>query len=282
MQTHTNGTLFLRLLLNKFSTVKPDALTQVIPKEDVEALEAHRIAHNDPSVMLFRPKEWLTSIDSSWLKPTVDKMAKPLQEVYARAFPKQFGNPKDPQIAYSDAMQEFLIQFLHTSWAETEAPPKGLLPHWEMSPLLDLSKSEILDIIDLLAMYDLVEEMRQIVDKKLLQAVLQHLSTEQQQYLRVLLRQKSRQTSTSISVRELLKEANKFPQMLHKLGLQRLSFALSGASDDFLWHILHTLDLNRAKFLQNHIKKEEVPNQTPQALVQVQHIIHFLKTETAP
>lgn len=282
MQTHENGTLFLRLLLNKFSTAKPEALAKVMPPEDAQALESHKLAHKDPNLMLFEPKEWLTSIDSSWLKPTVEKMAKPLQEVYARAFPRQFGDPKEPPAPYSDAMLEFLIYFLHSKWEEKKAPPKGLLPTWEMSHLLEMSRHEILEIVDLLAMYDLVEEMRHIVDKKLLQAVLQHLNTEQQHYLRVLLRQKSRQTPTSISVRELLKEGKKFPQMLHKLGLQRLAFALSGASDDFLWHIFHTLDLNRAKFLQNHIKKEEVPNQTPQALVQVQHIIHFLKTETAP
>ncbi len=153
------------------------------------------------------------------------------------------------------------------------------MPIWELSPLLQLTRLELLDIADLLAMHDLVEEMRHIVDKKLLQGVLQHLTAKQQHYLQILLRQKSRIKPTSLSVRELLKEGNKFPQMLHKFGLQRLSFALSGATDDFIWHIVHTFDLARAKFLLNHIKQEEVPNQTPSALLQVQHIIQFLKTE---
>jgi hypothetical protein len=145
-----------------------------------------------------------------------------------------------------------------------------------------MAKEELLEIIDLLAMHDVVDEIRHIVDKKQLLAILQYLSTEQQHYLKVLLRQKSRVKPTGLSIRELLKEGKKFPQAIHKLGLQRFAFALSGASDDFTLHILHALDFQRAKFLQNHIQKEEVPNQTPEALLQVQHIIQFLKTETAP
>ncbi len=276
-----NGSIFLRLLLNRFNTDKPEQLAQIVPKEDHEALSPTYIANNDPRLMLFLPQSWLSSIDSSWLKPCVEKMSKPLQEVYAKAFPKQFGK-SEAKSAYNDTVQDFLITYLHSVCSEKEVTPKVLLPTWELSPLLDLSRTELLEIVDLLAMYDLVEDMRQIVDKKLLTSILQYLTHEQQHYLRLLLRQKSSKKPSSLSIRELLKEGKKFPQTLHKLGLQKLAFAISGASKDFCWHILHILDLPRAKFLQNHIKEEEVPNQTPQALVQVQHIIQFLKTETAP
>jgi hypothetical protein len=280
MESSKTGTIFLRLLLNKYFTGKPDALAKILPQEDADRLSAVQLPHRDPEALLFVPEKWLASYDSSWLKPAIEKLSKPLQEVYEKAFPKIFNKPDSSK--YNSTVQDFLIQYLHQTWEQTEPPPKNLLPEWEMTPLLYQSREELLDIANLLAMHDLVEEMRQIVDKRLLQAVLQHLTSEQQHYLRVLLRQKSRIKPTGLSVKELLKEGNKFPQILHKFGLQRLAFALSGASDDFVWHILHTLDFARAKFLQNHIKKEEVPNQTPQALLQVQHIIHFLKTETAP
>jgi len=280
MQQH-NGSLFLRLLLNRYNKDKPETLANIMPKDEHDTLQAVDIASSEPQLMLFLPQTWLASIDGSWLVPAVEKMSKPLQEVYKKAFPKLFGD-KEAKSSYSQTVQDFLITYLHGLWKEEEVTPKVLLPMWELSPLLQLSRQELLDIVDLLAMHDLVEDMRQIVDKKLLQTVLQHLTAEQQHYLRQLLRQKSRQKPTSLSIRELLKEGKKFPQMLHKLGLQRLAFAMSGATSDFCWHILHTVDLPRAKFLQNHIKQEEVPNQTPQALGQVQHIIHFLKTETAP
>ncbi len=276
-----NGSIFLRLLINRFNTDKPENLAKIAAAEDQDALSGPPIASSDPRLMLFLPQSWLSSIDSSWLKPCLEKMSKPLQEVYAKAFPKQFGTG-ETKSAYNETIQDFLLTYLHSVCSEKEVTPKVLLPTWELSCLLDLSRSELLEIVDLLAMHDLVEEMRQIVDKKLLTAILQYLTPEQQQYLKHLLRQKSSKKPSSLSVRELLKEGKKFPQMLHKLGLQKLSFAISGASKDFCWHILHTLDLPRAKFLQNHIKEEEVPNQTPQALVQVQHIIQFLKTETAP
>lgn len=284
MQPATNGRLFLRMLVNKFFTGKPDSLSKIMPKEDADLIDSTRISNKEPDLMLFVPEKWLSSMDNSWLAPEVQKLSKPLQDVYEKAFPGIFGKEQleASRTTYNDTIQDFLIAYLHSQWKEHEAPPKELLPTWELSSLLDMTRQEFLEVVDLLAMHDLVEEMRHIVDKRLLQAVLEQLSSEQQHYLRMLLRQKSRLKPTSLSIKELLKEGTKFPQTLHKLGLKRMAFALSGASPDFLWHILHRIDLPRAKFLQNHIQKEEVPNQTPQALVQVVHSIQFLKTEMAP
>ncbi len=276
-----NGNIFLRLLLNKFYSGKPDSLLKIMPPEDAEKLSHIELLHKEPNLLLFVPKEWLGSMDGSWLMPTIEKLSKPLQEVYKRAFPAVFDKKAQNGAGiYNATIQDFLISYLHSVYTEKAPPPKNLLPEWELTPLLAFSRQELLDLVDLIAIHDLVEEMRHIVDKKLLQSVLQYLTVEQQHYLRVLLRQKSRGQSTQLSVRELLKEGKKFPQLLHRFGLIRLATACSGASQDFLWHILHTFDLSRAKFLQNHIKKEEVPNQTQTARLQVQHILQFLKTET--
>lgn len=283
MQTN-NGSIFLRLLVNKYFTGKQETLAKIMPKEDADLLAATLLPQKEPNVLLFLPERWLASFDRSWLEPALEKMPKALQEVYKRAFPKIFApkSEKNTPSAYNKTVQEFLISHLKKSWTDYEAPPKDLLPASELSPLLHLQREELLEVVDLLAVHDLVEEMRHIVDKKLLQGVLQYLSTLQQRYLGVLLRQKSRQEARKISVRELLKEGNKFPKILHTFGLQRLSLALSGSSSDFIWHILHAFDFSRAKYLENHIKKEEVPKETREALLQVQNVLQFLKTDTAP
>lgn len=282
------GPTFLRLLLNKFFTGKQDALPKLLPKEEWDTLSATLIAQKDPELSLFLPNQWLSSIDISWLGPTLLAMPKPLQEVYLAAFPTELGQALGQKAvegqvprALSPQVKEFLLSFLFTLWKDKEVKPKELIPTWELSPLLKLPRAELLEIVDLLAMYDLVEEMRQIVDKRLLQAIIQYLTPAQNHYLRVLLRQKSSHKPSPLSVKELLKEGKKFPQMLHKFGLTRFALALSGANDDFTWHILHTFDINRAKFLMGQIQKEEIANQTPLAQMQVQHIIQFLKTETS-
>jgi len=276
----------LRLLLNKYFTGKQDALPKLMPKEEWDILSDILIAHKEPNLSLFLPNQWLTSIDISWLGPTLLALPKALQEVYASAFPNELGQalgqkaPVDATpLALSPQVKEFLLSLLFKLWKEKEVKPKELIPTWELSPLLKLSRPELFEIVDLLAMYDLVEEMRHIVDKRLIQAIVQHLTPAQNHYLRLLLRQKSSHKPSPLSVKELLKEGKKFPQILHKFGLQRFALALSGANDDFLWHILHTFDINRAKFLMSQIQKDEVANQTPLAQMQVQHIIQFLKTE---
>ena len=260
MQPH-NGTIFLRLLLNKYFTGKPDTWASLMPQEDQEKLSTISLEQKEPNLMLFLPKRWLTSMDPSWILPIVEKLSKPLQEVYARAFPQIFGNATDAPL-YNETIQEFLINYLHNTWTEDVPVPKELLPESEFSELLTFSRKELLELIDLLSMHDLVEEMRRIVDKRLLQSVLQYLTKEQQHYLRILLRQQSRQVPSAISISELLKEEKNFAKLLHKFGLKRLSLALSGASNECIWHLMHTLDVARAKFVENHVQKEEVPNHT--------------------
>lgn len=279
------GSIFLRLLLNRYFTGKQDQLAKIMPKEEWDELQQANFPHKDPHLMLFQPKEWLSSIDSSWIIPTLSTLPSELQAVYKKAFPKELDEQQadgESITCFNEPLREFLLEYLHKRWSEKETTPKELLPSGELSPLLNFNRQELLEIIDLLAMYDLVEEMRQIVDKKLLQSVLQHLSSTQQHYLRVLLRQKSRQQQSTLSVRELIREGKKFSQSLHKFGLQRLALALSGQNDDFVWHLLHILDFNRAKFLMPLIQKEEIANSTHLAQLQVQHIIQFLKTETMP
>lgn len=279
---------FLRLLLNKYFTGKQDVLAKIMPKDEWETLAAIHVTQKDPSLVLFVPREWLSSIDSSWLKPVLEALPKPLQQAYLAAFPREVGAALglkevsvQAQEAPNSSLHDFLLSYLYKLWNDKEVNPKEFLSTWELSSLLKMSRKELLEIIDLLAMYDLVEEMRQIVDKRLLQAVLQHLSQSQQHYLRLLLRQKSKQKPMTLSVKELMKEG-KFCQLLHKFGLQRLAIAFSGADEDFIWHILHTLDSNRANFLTSYLQKEEVAKETPAARLQVQHIIQFLKTETPP
>ena len=279
MQNH-NGTIFLRLLLNRYFPQNPDTLAKIMPAADHEKLKNSSFGQSEPNVMLFLPQKWLASMDPSWLKPMIEKLSPPLQKVYENAFPHLFSN-KESESAYNETVQDFLIYYLHSTWKEETPPPKELLDTWELSPLLNCSRQELLEIVDLLSMHDLVEEMRHIVDKRVLQLVLQHLTKLQQQYLRLSLRQKSRKLPSTLSVKELLKEGKNFPQMLHKFGLKRLAVALSGASDEFLWHITHRIDMPRAKFLQNHVQKEEVQNQTEQAILQIQHVIQFLKPEAA-
>jgi hypothetical protein len=276
------GTTFLRLLLNKYYSGKGEQLAKIMPKEDWEALQAISFTQKEPELLLFKPNEWFASLDLTWIKPTLESFPKELQEVYKKAFPKELSETPEATPFLNKRLQEFLLDYLHRKWNEQEVKPKELLAQTELSNLLAKTHDELLEIIDLLSMYDLVEEMRHVVDKKLLQAVLQHLSTTQQHYLRVLLRQKSRQQPSTLSIKELMREGKKFSHELHKFGLQKFTLALSGLDDDFIWHLTHLLDLNRAKFLKNLIQKQEVPNSTRLAKMQVQHIIQFLKTEATP
>lgn len=267
--------LFLRLLLNKYFTAKPDVLSKILPKEDLESLQATVSNVNEPALLLSNPTAWLHSCDPSWYATTLKSFPEPLQAIYKQLL-------EDQTTAISPVVSQFLKAFFYRQWrkqlSEKEPLAKELIVSGDLGPLLELKKAEFLEVVDLLSMHNLVDEVRHVVDKRILQVLSQILTMNQQQYLRMCLRQKTKHHAPSFSLRDLLKEPKKLPSVLHKQGLRRLGFALSGQSKDFIWYVLHTLDIARAKFVQADIQEEAVAHSTKLAQLEILQIIQFLKT----
>lgn len=280
LQGKDKATLFLRLLLNKHFTAKVDILNKILPKDELEQLQAVTSHAKEPSLVLSNPRFWLQICDPSWYEATLASFSKPLQDLYSQIMP-----PHTEPFSLSPAVCEFLFQYLHSQWqkqaGDTLPLPKELIEAGDLGPLLELKKQDLLEIADLLSMHNLVDEVRQVVDKKILQVLSQVLTTNQQQYLRMCLRQKTKHHAPTFSLRDLLKEPKKLPGVLHKQGLRRLATALSGQDQNFIWYVLHTLDIARAKFVQADIQKEAVPHATKLAQLEILQIVQFLKTGKA-
>ncbi|MBS0655586.1 MAG: hypothetical protein JSR46_07410 [Verrucomicrobia bacterium] len=284
-----SGLVFFRLLINTYFSGKLDALSTLLPKEEYDRSATVQYPHKNPLAVLFQPDKWVQGSDCSWMEVLFFQLPASLQSVYLNIFPEEIVNhlrskmessPTDTQqVTYTEPVREFLLGFLHSQNQDEEITPKELLPEVELSCLLEMTRAELLEIIDLLAIHDLVDEVRHIVDKRTLQALLQLLTSQQQNYLRICLRQKAKTLpGSSKQIHELLKDGKKFSSQLHKQGLQKLGVALSGYNQDFLWYITHRLDMQRAKFLQQYIRPEALPSATRLAQLQVLHIIQFLKT----
>lgn len=270
------GSLFLRLLLNKFLGGKADLLSKLLPKEEVDNLNSVQSSSSEPELILFDSKTWLTICDPSWYESITKNLPEQLQGLY-----KELLHNKTERL--SPDVTQFLLDYFHKEWLKNlnddEPLPKELIEAGDLGPLLELKKAEMLEVIDLLSMHNLVDEVRHVVDKRILHVLSQALSSNQQQYLRMCLRQKTKHHAPTFSLRDLLKEPKKLPQVLHKQGLKRMAVALSGQSKDFIWYVVHTLDIARAKFLQADIQEEAVAHATKLAQLEILQIIQFLKTD---
>jgi hypothetical protein len=287
--------LFFRLLLNKFFPAKQEEFLKLLQDDEKEKLVQHTFSSKNPQCLFFQPEEKLNQIHYSWLEPTINEMPEPLRSSIIHALPESTisalikrevipANFEHKKVAFSKSVYNFLIGKLFEKWQKTEVLeneilPKELLPKSDLAPLLQTSKVELMDLIDLLCMHDLAEEVRHIVDKKLLHAIISKLSTAQQKYLRTTLHQKPKMSTNPLQVKEIYKDSKKFLHLLHKRGIQRLGFGLSGSHPDFIWYITHMLDIGRGKLLMSFIQSEEIPTTTQVVKIQILQILQQLNAK---
>ncbi len=94
------------------------------------------------------------------------------------------------------------------------------------------------------------------------------------------LRQKTKPHAPTFSLRELLKEPKKFSSALRAIGIKRFATALSGENSDFIWYILHTLDMLCAKSIQEHMQPRAIATITKIRQLEIMQTLQFLKAST--
>ncbi len=267
--------IFLKLLLNTYFSAKQDVLKSLVPDDVFEKILSLPFSQKNPKLALSFVQEWCKNIHTSWFEDVLQTFSEPFQKYMENFLAK---GAQDENL--SKPINQFLCKYLydHSKEKDLNILPRGLLTENPLSPLLDCSKKQLFEIVDLLAIFDLAEEVRYIVDKKILQGILQLLNEDQQKFLRSLLRAKSKLHMPQAFFQHLYSDEKKFLKALHKKGLQRLGCALSGYDQDFLWYFLHKLDVPRARYLETTIHSEAVPNTTHMIQLQIIQILQFLKS----
>jgi hypothetical protein len=286
--------IFFKLLLNRFSKLSDEELRSLLPQEESEALSHIACSAKDPTLILHTNSAFFTPIHYSWIGDSIKKLPEPLRAPVAATLPlnvqeglKRLGVIQDIKKAhFSKAVLHFLQSLLFQAWIEDkpsnrQAKPIEFLSESALLPLLSLSKHDIIKIIDLLSMHDLANEVRHIVDKTHLQAILCLLSQEQRNYLRECLHQVSKIPALPLNAKVVYKDKKTFIKTLHRHGMERFALALSGAPRDLLWHFLHILDSGRAKIFEALIKNEEVPKSTAIVRLEVLQIMQRIQAKEA-
>ncbi len=291
-----NGSLFFRLLLNKFALQSQEALLKILPEAEEQQVRKHTSTSQNPLTVLSRATDLLCQVHYSWLESAIKDLPEALQKSVILALTKDQQSglekrklaeslPKE-NTPYAQSVRTFLLSKLFEVWKEKtieerEVHCRELLLENPLSLLLSQSKRDLVQIIDLLAMHDLSEEVRHIVDKKLLRAILLNLTSSQQKYLKACLHQKAKMATLPLNVKDVYKDRKTFITLLHKRGLKRFALGLCGCEKDFVWHITHTFDIGRGKILIDAIQNEEVPKTTQMVRLEILAIVQMLKKEAA-
>lgn len=282
--------IMLRVLMNRYHQGAPSALLEGLPAEDAKLVLDQDIISTDVSQIVIRPNELLgDQIHYSWLQPVLETFTPSMQSLLISALPKESSEalaklmnkpklPKPTQLA-----QNFLLLALCRKFSKRAVMPMQFLPEAPLNVLMTLKKAELLELIDYLGLYDLAEEIRHIVDKILLNSIYACLSIKKQHYLRICLHQKEKlKAAAKIGLVNWKGDAEQLGRLLHRRGLLRLSYALSGQPRDFVWYLAHRLDVGRGHILGKSYSDKEISGVSAYLAQQVINTLNFLKRTNAP
>ena len=144
-----------------------------------------------------------------------------------------------------------------------------------MNALLKLTKNELIEVIDLLSLYDLAEEIKKIVDTNLLKKIKDALPQNKLKILHQISNRPHPFKPQRIGLEKWDGKTETLNKILHKKGLIRLSFALYQEDKSLIWYICHLLDIGRgatlSKLCKNE-KNEKISNQISQDVLELINI----------
>lgn len=280
MQNH-QGLLLRVLMLRAHGSIAP-AMLQLLPKKDAAALLENQVTSQNPLPIFNHEQELLSKLHYSWLHkmlPDPVKSKKLLLLSYLsegqRKGLAQVSNLPLPDPIESPLLNKFYFSKILSDLKFPKLLPTSYLPESSFNRLLKLNKIQLVEIIDLLGIYDLAHEMRRIVATKNLKNIYKCLSPKHQQFLRQCLHAKDKVITPKLHLDQWNGEEKPLKTLLHRRGLTRLAIALSGAHPDLIWQITHILDSGRGQILLDQVKKEEIPHISSAVAIQIDNAYNF-------
>ncbi len=276
--------IMLRLLINRFHEGREDDILKGMDQEDQQMVLAQKISSSDLAPAMQSPREKLEKIHYSWLTSNISNIPNDKIPLVLSLLPepmalklKDFLKQNISTEKAAPPFQEFLFnQFLDKLQLE-DVTPFEYLPESSLTVLSKLKKSEIVDLIDFLGIYDLADEVKRIVDRNKLKQIYETLTPKKHEFLRQCLHLREKLVTPKLNLEQWDGDHDKLNAILYKRGMTRLGYALSGKPQDFIWHIVHALDVGRGNYLLKQINKEAIPGVTQTVTIQVLNVIKFFK-----
>lgn len=256
----------LKALIARFGKGQEKEMERLANEELKETLEKCSTPSAHSFDFLLSPTHWLQNIHFSWAEPTLSSLPKQTAAFCLPLFPHQAQAPLQKTLDVplppktSPFQRLFFAHFLKTKMVPPTLLPKEHLPPSAVNPLLDLSKDKLMQLIDLLGIYDLAADLKRVIDRSLLDKIHKSLNTSQMQFLHHAASSGQKWTPPPLYLERWDGDKKKLFLLLHKRGLTRLGRALFLEDKDFKWHLTHKLDTGRGAFLMKLFAGKEDPD----------------------
>lgn len=277
----------LRVLFNRFHRNPSDPFYKHLPQEDVREVLAQEVNSDDPSLLFSLPETIIHKLHYSWFIPFFEKQPKNSYAYFLSVLPKNTAsqlrktlNIPPSSLKLAPPFKKVFMNTLYKNISNQEILPLEFLPETPVTFLARLTKSELVEIIDFLGIYDLAQEVRHVVDKNKLKKLYLCLTPIKQKFLRLCLHQKDKLVSAKLELENWKGDVPTFENILHRRGLLRLGKTLSGQNPQLIWYITRILDTGRSTILNKYITEKESSGVTTALMQQVNNVINFLKKKS--
>ncbi|NGX30877.1 MAG: hypothetical protein K940chlam8_00231 [Chlamydiae bacterium] len=156
--------------------------------------------------------------------------------------------------------------------------PKELLELNPLSKLLECTKDKLEYIFNLLGLYDLANELKEVVDKNAILTIQTSLNAQEKHFLNQMISQKSFWALPKQGLSKWMQ--SDIHHQLQKNGLVRVALALSGMQKDFIQHLCYKIDTGRASIIQKLVKEEAIVPATKICQNQILELFNLIEKET--
>lgn len=272
---NTKSAIFFRILLNRFNPQNQNNIVKFLPVEESKQVMNQDIQSNDVNPLLNQPYALINWIDHSWKEPFIAKFPTALQPLVQESVSNQQASA--PTV--SGLIKQFFIHQCYQYFGGEKLIPINYLPEIEFSPLLKMSKHQLIRLATFLGLYDLASEMQLIVNKVQIKNLYECLTPQESYYLQVCLNQKDRLVYPKLGIDFSVNDPVKVKKILHQRGLIRLTRGLAGQNPDFIWYISRRYDTGRGKIFLHYYRQEVDPTVTPILKSQVLSLMKYLSKE---
>lgn len=219
---------------------------------------------------LFSSTKWLSAIHYSWFYLPLGQMPKESRPLFISCLPPT--HVKGLSLLFKEELKGlplsrfatlFLLDHLKKKVQEKEILEEPLLPFSKMNVLLRLPKTALIDVINLLGVFDLAAELRHVVDKELLAKIHASLSQQQLQFLTYASQQTMKWVPPKLNLSQWDGSPQQLTRLVHQRGLIRLAKAIVNEHESFRWHLLHRLDTGRALIILKTFNQKQDKLLTP-------------------
>ncbi len=203
-------------------------------------------------------------IHYSWYYQPLQHQPASIQSLFISSLPPTQQKELNKMFKLSSTKNSsFINNFVfHSLLKEIQKPgvlPLPFLPSSELHLLLKIKPNELTHLTDLLGIYDLAAEYKQIIDQSLLKKIESALKEDEYQFLLYVTKQPIKWIPPKLHLPQWNGEKETLRRLIHQRGLARLAKATLKEDPSFQWHLLHRLDTGRAKIIEKSYSQKLDP-----------------------